>query len=241
MDDPAAYLVDPSEPDASISKGFANPLDLFNYLSPSAWVNDAINRLTGRDVFGWLCDTVSGDWATFYKFGDALGNLAKFHQQLGINIQQQVINLDPAWDGNAADAAYQYFSNLAAAVSGQQLPLNDIRDRYHKAALGAWQLSNQLGNILQALADKAIIAGISAAAGTLLAETGIGALVGYGASALIVADMLAEINKASIVIQTFGGIILGLFGTGMDAGSMGDGGALANYPLPAGTYMNPGV
>ena len=38
MDDPTALLVAPGEPDASVSNGFANPLDLFNYVSPSAWM-----------------------------------------------------------------------------------------------------------------------------------------------------------------------------------------------------------
>jgi hypothetical protein len=240
MDDPTRFLVEPAEPDAGISKGFANPLDLFNYVSPSAWINDAIRGLTGLDVFGWMSDALAGDWAAMYKFGDAAGNLAQFAQQLGINIQQQAIALRPVWQGNAADAAYQYFSGLAAAVSGQQLPLEDVRDRYHKAALGAWELSDQLGNVYQALADKAILAGVAAAAGTALAETGIGAVIGYGAAALIVVDMLTLVNRASTLIQTFGAAILALFGGGIELGSMGDGGELTKYPLPADAYEHPG-
>ena len=95
------------------------------------------------------------------------------------------------WLGSGLDRSEaRYFSNLAAATSGQQLALRDIGENYHNAALGAWQLSNQLGNILQALADKAIIAGIAAAAGTVTAETGVGAVLGYGVAALVVVDML---------------------------------------------------
>jgi len=127
MDDPTALLVAPGEPDASVSNGFANPLDLFNYVSPSAWINAAIEELTGVDVIGWMTNWVSGDWAAIWKFGDALHNLGQCLEQLGINIQQGMLDLDPAWDGNASDAAYQYFSNFAAAVGGQQSSLYGYR------------------------------------------------------------------------------------------------------------------
>jgi len=239
MDDPTAFLTEPAKPDDSISNGFANPLDLFNYVSPSAWLNAAIEKLTGVDVFGWMTDWVSGDWESLWKFGDAMASLAKCMQQIGINIQTGMIQLDASWDGNASDAAYKYFSDLAAATSGQQFPIGKTQESYHKAALGAWQLSNQLGNILQALADKAILAGICAAAGTALIETGVGAVAGYGAAALIVLDMLQLINDASVIINTAGTVILGLFGGVMDAAYQG--GDLTSVPLPATAYSGPGA
>lgn len=239
MDDPAAFLVAPGEPDDSISKGFVNPLDMFNYVSPSAWINAAIEALTGVDVISWMTDYLAGDWAAIWKFGDAMGHLADCLQQFGINIQQGAINLDPSWDGNASDAAYQYFSHLAAAVSGQKAPLYDIAENYHQAARGAWELSNQLGNILQALADKAILAGIAAAAGTATAESGVGAFLGYGVASLIVVDMLNLINKASTIINTAGTAVLGMFGVGMEIGYKG--GDLSAVPLPSVAYNFPGA
>lgn len=239
MDDAASFLVPPTEPDQSVSNGFVNPIDIFNYVSPSAWLNAAIAELTGVDVFGWMAEWVGGDWQAIWKFGDAMGSLAKCLQQLGMNIQQGIAVADASWDGNANDAAHQYFSRLAAAVSGQQFALYDIQESYHKAALGAWQLANQLGNILQALADKAIIAGIAAAAGTATIETGVGAVAGYGVSALMVIDMLNLINKASLIINTAGTVIIGLFATGMDAAYQG--GELSTQRLPELAYNPPGA
>ncbi|XVV11781.1 hypothetical protein ACQP2X_44310 [Actinoplanes sp. CA-131856] len=238
MDDPTRFLQEPAKPDDSISQGFVNPIDLFNYVSPSAWLNAAIEKLTGFDVFGWMTDWLSGDWEKLWKFGDAMANLAQSMQQMGINIQTGMLRLDASWDGNASDAAYKYFSDLAAATSGQQFAIAKTQDSYHKAAQGAWQLSNQLGNILQALADKAILATIAAAVGTALIETGVGAVAGYGAAALIVLDMLQLINDASIIINTAGTVILGLFGAVMDAAYQG--GDLAAVPLPATAYTGPG-
>lgn len=82
MDDPTAFLTQPGEPDDSVSNGFANPADLFNYVSPSAWINSAIESLTGFDLFGYCTDWVGGDWAAIWKFGDAMANLADCMQQI---------------------------------------------------------------------------------------------------------------------------------------------------------------
>jgi hypothetical protein len=239
MGDPSALLAAPSTPEESVSNGFVNPVDLFNYVSPSAWINSGIEKATGIDIFGYFTDAVAGEWDAMWKFGEAMGHLADCLQELGINIQQGAIDLDAEWDGNAADAAYQYFSQFAASVSGQQLDLRDIQQNYHKAAQGAWQLSNQLGNILQAIADKFIIAGIAAAAGTITAETGVGAVVGYGVAGLQVLQMLKLFNDASVKINTAGSVIAGIFGGGMDIGYKG--GDLTSVPLPTVAYTTPGA
>lgn len=237
MDDPTALLRAPGAPDDSVTNGFVNPLDLFNYLSPSAWINEAIANLTGVDVFGWMTDWIGGSWDAVWKFGDALGHLGDCFQQIGINIQQAIIDADRSWDGNASDSAYQYFSSFAAAVSGQQLALHDAAESYHNAARGAWELSSQLGNILQALADKVIIAGIAAALGTATSETGVGAVVGYGVSGLMVLQMLELVNRASVIINTAGTVILGLFGAARDLANQG--GDLSAVPLPTTPYSAP--
>jgi hypothetical protein len=239
MTNPTTYLTAPAAPDESISNGFANPLDAFNYISPSAWINDAIEKAVGWDVFGWCTDWLAGDWEAIWKFGDAMINLAECLQEQGINIQRSAIDMDYSWDGNAADAAYQYFSTLAAATSGQQIALREIGEGYHKAALGAWQLGNQLGNILQALADKAIIAGIAFAAGTATAETVVGAVAGYGVAAWQAIEMLELANRASTIINTGGMVVLGAFGTGMAVGYKG--GDLSSVPLPSIAYTVPGA
>lgn len=216
-----------------------NPVDLFNYVSPSAWINAGIEKVTGIDIFGYFTDAVTGEWDAIWKFGDAMGNLADCLQDLGIDIQHGVLDLDSSWDGNAADAAYQYFSKFAAATSGQQLDLRDIQENYHKAAQGAWQLSNQLGNILQAIADKWLIAAIAWAAGTATAESGVGAVVGYGVAGLQVVEMLKLFNDASTKVNIAGSVIAGIFGTGMDIGYQG--GDLSTVQLPAAAYTSPGA
>jgi hypothetical protein len=122
---PVSTLVEPGEPDENITNGFVNPLDVFNYISPSAWVSDIIEKCTGLDIFGYATDALTGEWGALYKFGDALGALAQYVQELGIQIQAGMIEADATWDGNANDAAYNYFSSLAAKTSGQQTALRE--------------------------------------------------------------------------------------------------------------------
>ncbi len=237
MDDPTAYLVSPAPPDDRVTNGFLNPLDAFNYVSPSAWIASAIEKLTGTDPIGWSTECLAGDWQALWKFGDAMGNLARCLQQLGMNIQQGMLTLDASWDGNASDAAYKYFSDLAAAISSQQIPLYNSEQSYHLAARGAWELAGQLGNLIQAIADEAILATVAAAAGTATAETIVGAVGGYAITAIYVTRMLEKINQASQIINTAGTVTLGAFGGVADAAAQV--GHLSDVPLPASGFALP--
>jgi len=239
VEDAARFLMEPAEPDATISQGYANPLDLINLASPSAWINALIADLTGVDVFEWCCDWISGDWAAIERFGTALRHLDECSIQLAINVQTASDTAGGHWRGHAADQAANYFNHLAVAVSAQHDDLVSAADAYHKASQGAWLLASQLGNILQALADRAIIAGITAAAGTVAAETGVGAAVGYAVTALVVMDMLRLINSAATKIQTAGGLILGVTGLIVDVADQ-DGG-LGAIPLPTRAYQTAAV
>lgn len=234
MSDATRFLVAPGEPDESITNGFVNPIDVFNYLSPSAWVNDIIEKATGVDIFGLATESFTGEWAALHKFGDAMANLAQTLQQIGVDIQNGAIDLDRTWDGNAGDAAYNYFTELAAATSGQQTALYAAAQGYRDAARGAWQLSTQLGNLLQAIVDKAILMGVSAALGTATAETGIGAVVGYGVAGWQAVELLKLVNRASTIINTAGTVIMAAFGGGLTVA--GRGGDLSAMPLPRTGY-----
>ncbi|GID29129.1 hypothetical protein [Paractinoplanes brasiliensis] len=242
MVDPTAALVAPGEPDASAANGFPDPGALFNYVSPTAWINAVIDGLTGFNAIEYCTQWVGGDWGAIYKFGDALISMGQCADQLAVNLQQGMLKLDSGWDGNANDSAYNYFTSLSASVSELRFKLTDLGEEYHKAANGAWGLANQLGNLIQALADSAILAGIIAGGSTALMSTGVGAVVGgpgYVAVTLIVADMLVIVNKISVIIQTGMMAIFGSFGLAMDIAYQG--GSLDSIPLPSAAYAAPGA
>lgn len=239
MTEPTSFLVPPGEPTDSVTGGFANPTAIFNYLSPSAWLNSIIEDISGVDIFGYATEAFTGEWAKLYQFGDAMANLARFMQEVGIQIQREAIRMDASWDGNAADSAYNYFTALAAATSRQQDALNAAAEGYHDAARGAWQLSEQLGNLLQAIADKALIVGIASTVGTATFETGVGPVIGYAVAAWQAYELIELVNKASLIINTAGTVIMGAFGG--TVAFAGQGGDLSAVPVPTVPYAPPGA
>ncbi|MER7332960.1 MULTISPECIES: hypothetical protein [unclassified Micromonospora] len=67
MREPADFLVEPGQPDASVTKGFANPIGILDAISISHWVNQIIKDIAGYDVIGTITSFFVGDWESFYK------------------------------------------------------------------------------------------------------------------------------------------------------------------------------
>ena len=84
--------------------------------------------------------------------------------------------------------------------------------------------------------DKAIIIGVSAAAGTALLETGAGAVVGYGVAAWQAVELVKKVNAAT-KIQAGGTLILGFFSFLKALADQG--GDLTKIPLPDQPYITP--
>ena len=238
MTAPGTHLVSPTLPDETMTNGFVNPIDILNYASPTAWINKGIEAATGFDVIGSFMEAVSGDWEAIWKFGEAMGHLADCMAELGIDVQQGMLQLDDSWDGNAADAAYLYFSSLATGISGSQYDFRQIQQDYQQAALGAWQLANQLGNILQAIVDAWLIGLAAAGAGAAVSATGVGAFAGYAVAGVQAARIAKLVNDASLKINTAGTAIMAIFATPMTIANRG--GDLSNIKLPTAAYTTPG-
>lgn len=235
--DPTVHLTDPREPEPSITKGYANPGMIFDALSPSYWVNQLLKDLVGWDPVGEAAAVFSGDWSSFARFGYALENLAKFSQDLGIKIQQGVLEVDRYWNGNAADAAHAYFSELATMVAAQQVSYCELSKQYEDAARGVWVNADVVAGLIRSAIDRAIIAGISSAAGTITAESGVGAVVGYGIAAWQTVEVVNKINEVSKIIMRANNMIIFVFGQLMAWANQG--GSLAQYPLPDSAYRHP--
>lgn len=238
MDDPTRHLVDPVA-ESSISSGYADPFDFFSVLSPTSWISYFLQEVTGWDPLGWVASSFMGDWQAWARCGVAYSNLGVACRDLGVNVQQGVLTLDGSWDGNASDAAYMYFSDLAVKVSQTRLALDAAAKEYADAARGAWLAANQVKGILEAIIDSAVIAAAATAAGTALIETGVGAVVGYGVAALEVARIAELLARAGKIIQTAGLVIEGATGSIMTLADQG--GSLAKYPLPGTGYDYPAV
>lgn len=208
MDDPTRHLVEPTPVDPTVENGYANPLDVLDILSPTGWVNYGIMELTGVNVLVSLVQPLSGNWLAFSRYGDALRNLAPCTQDIGVNIQRATLTVDRTWHGNANDAAYMYFSEVAARTSGLQHLLREAVTSYENMARGMWQLAQQMANILQSVIDEFLIVSVLLVAGAALIETGVGTVAAWGLAAWRVARIIQLLSRASAIIQTGGLVIL---------------------------------
>ncbi|WP_328851214.1 hypothetical protein OG994_25575 [Micromonospora globbae] len=237
MREPTDFLVEPAEPDASMTKGFANPIGVLDALSISHWVNQIIKDCAGYDVIGTISNALVGDWQSFYKAGDAYGNLGQCLQAIGQNVTLAASHMDQQWDGHAADAAFVYFRQLTKALVQQNLVLIQVEEKYHEAARAIWLLADMIGGLVKMMIDKAIIIGVSAAAGTALIETGVGAVAGYGIAAWQATELVKKVNDAALKIQAGGTAILGFFSFIKTLAEQG--GDLSKVPLPDRPYTSP--
>lgn len=238
MEDPTRHLTEP-HPEASISKGYTTATFWADALSLTHWLNQAIEGMTGHNLLDELLQPYAGDWEAIATFGIATSNLARGMQDLGINIQESTIRLDPAWDGNAADAAYRYFSRLAAETSGTQFPLDAAAVQYEDLSRGMWVLLDTMTGLLKQLIDKALIAVIAAAAGTALIETVVGAAVGYGVAALEIIQILELLNRCLLIATSANALIFGFIGLMTTTSNRVSG--LKDVHLPAGAYHHPAL
>ncbi|MCM0675833.1 hypothetical protein NCC78_14200 [Micromonospora phytophila] len=237
MREPTDFLVEPSQPDASLTQRFANPIGILDSISISHWVNQIIKDVAGYDVIGTITNALVGDWESFYKAGDAYGNLGQSLQALGQNVSLVSAQMDQQWDGQAADAAFVYFRQLGAATVQQNVVLAQVEEKYHEAARAIWLLADMIGGLVKMMIDKAIIIGVSAAAGTALIETGAGAVAGYGIAAWQATELVKKVNDAALKIQAGGTAILGFFSFIKTLAEQG--GDLSKVPLPDQPYTSP--
>jgi hypothetical protein len=179
----------------------SNPLAWMDYLSPSSWANSAFDIVFGFDPIGWIQQRVFGDWEALAAMSPVITNIGGALHDLAYNVQAGALTLQPLWRGRAGDAAHTYFTTTANAVAFLRQPLGDISHAYQDMTDAVWAIGEALGGVVKALLDSAIIAGIAAAAGTVTAETGVGAAVGYGVAAAEVANMLRLWGDATALYQ----------------------------------------
>jgi hypothetical protein len=234
--EPASHLKAPGKPDE-----FHSPFELLNQasdlISPTYWVNEILNAATGFNPMDKAKEYFAGDWESYAKCGVVWENLGKLCADIAKNIDAGNGELDATWDGNSADAAFNYFKALADRCDELQSDLDTLKTQYGIVSHGVWSTAEAVGAILGQIGDMAATAAISAAAGTLLSWTGWGAAVGYGLAAVEIlriidlwGDATKLVNEAQLitngavgVLETVGGELSG---------------KLHNFPLPGGAYDN---
>jgi hypothetical protein len=199
----ADRLVLPPDPQAP-----SNALGWMDYLSPTSWALKGFDLVLGFDPLAWLQERMFGDWAALATMEAVFSNARLAVHDLALNVQSGATTLHSTWHGNAGDAAYRYFTDVATAITSWEAPLQEIGRAYRVMADAVWSICEALGGVVKALIDAAIIAGIAAAGGTLASFTGVGAIVGYGVAAVEVANILRLWGEATRLYQSASSAVL---------------------------------
>ncbi len=207
--DPTRHLTLPVPENESISAGFVSPTALMDMFSPSAWVFDIVKLLTGVDVLGELVSPMSGHWTLVSAYGDALAKLSMCMGEVSTDVQVTATSMDATWEGNAADAAYMYFAMAAGSLSSHAQLARRASEEYKSLARAMWHLMEAMKGFLQAILDRGVRMALYALAGSLTAETGVGAMVGYGLATYEIAKIVQLVARVTMIVSVAESAIFG--------------------------------
>lgn len=240
VSEPSSHLKAPDENPEEFSQGVI--VDIFNDLgdlmSPTWYVTEAINLVFGFNPLEEVIDWYSGDWETFLKCAEVWTNVGKACTAIAANVTSGNGSLDGTWDGNAADAAYVYFDELAKKLGEQQDLLDQLHGAYQHMAHSAYLSAEGVKGILSGIIDGLLIVGLEIAAGTALSWTGVGAAVGYGLAALEIANILRQWNTATEAI-TQAQQLAQLTASAVENLANDLGNSVKNFPTPGQAYDHP--
>lgn len=160
-------------------------LNLPSLISPTHVIRTALDFVGVGDPAGEIVETFGGNWEAVSTVSSAVGQLAEYFGQLGSEIEQTRAELVDTWTGNAADAASAHFETLAVAIESLRAPLETIQENYQTLAVGVYERGQAISSLINLLCDYLIELGLALLAMAASSWTGLGALIGGGASAYL--------------------------------------------------------
>lgn len=125
-------------------------------VSASGQALKLIEQLTGRNPVAELVQFVSGAWEAFSRAGAAWRHIGDAMERIGKNVDRGLASLDHAWDGNASEAAYAAFQQLASVYKMVMPAMNRLNEAYQDFARFAMQTAAVLADTVKLLIDIAI-------------------------------------------------------------------------------------
>jgi hypothetical protein len=206
-DDPTRHLTPPEPEQATLQNGFGDLTYLLDYFSPSAWLFTIVKEVSGVDILDEVLAPLVGHWDKLSAYGDALNKLSLCLDETGTNVRNTTNALRPRWEGNAADAAYAYFDAAAGSLTAHAALLATAQAEYRDVAREMWTICESMKDIIEAILDDALIIAIYEAAGTLTAETGVGAVIGNGLATLQIIELVKKLHRAFVILRTAKAVI----------------------------------
>lgn len=207
-------------------------LHIGDLVSLGHWALVAIDFMGGPNIPQEVGEWFAGDWQEVSRAADALTKLGAFCSTASDGVKAEITRLERSWEGEASEAAVEYFTGLSSVLWQMKPNFDDIADQFQDTAFGVKELANAAGSLVETLADLAIVAGVSLAAAFASSWTGVGAAIGTAAAeyavvrgVLVVKELLEIRAKVWNVCEA----VLGLI-----AGSLSALEGFSTVPLPAG-------
>lgn len=213
---------------------------LGSWLSPSYWSLEAVKFVfqSEKDPLEEVLSWFTGDWASYAKCGEMWADSGSGLKCLVDNLTAGNAKLDQSWNGNAADAAFVYFDNLRKEIVALSESMTELQTYYKQVSLAAFEALGLIKGLLTGIADSLILIEIEIAAGTLLASTGVGAIVGYSLAALEVVKVIrmwGQITESYSAAEQ--SVKIAVAAAAALTGTFGI--ALENLPAPGSAYDHP--
>jgi uncharacterized protein YukE len=168
---------------APLPTALTEAMNIQDWLSPSTYLLKGIELVFGFNPVDWLSEQFGGDWNEVSKSADAIRKLGDYAMAMAHQVDDVARELGLDWTGNAADAAVTHFNRLQASLEDLDDPFSDIATELDQCAVGMQQTAEAIGSIMTILLDHLIDLGICALATAASSWTGVGALIGGGATA----------------------------------------------------------
>jgi len=180
--------VEPQErlkPPPDYNTAFPHEPQWYDIVSPGALLRDAIWTVTGAAASLGICDRaydpyevilkpLIGDWAGVRGCADVFRNLADATSDMGMNLLWGSQSAETAWTGQAAAGCVAHLVAGTKGLVNAQQPLRGIAQEYEGLANSMNEFRNTIAQLLNDIADAAVMAAASAGVAGLAGSTGVG-------------------------------------------------------------------
>lgn len=146
---PRYHLKQPEAPDNSAQFALK---DIGSALPSVNWI---IEKATGRNLVQDILQPISGDWGKIRMQAETWANVDLALGSVRENLQHGLGNLEPFWEGTAADGFYQHMEKWQRGLSEEADLARAAAEKLELVAQTSEAIFTQLTDILGKIVDKA--------------------------------------------------------------------------------------